>query len=280
MVVVLSCVVTTITCLSMSAICTNGVVRGGKTGYRPTFWTSFRIQPASLQQFQSEITATTFLWTQRCCGVCLYRQRVYKDIKAINEIIIWGLIIHCYMCYGSILPQEEHTTSYLAAWGQSSAGPSGSFLPLPMPWLWPCTWWDSPRPWSICWRYVTPGPHSDDCNACFYSFLPSSWTQEHSAIMVDPLNDIRIIGCITVVLLLGISVAGMEWEAKVRATLFIVFSWSPAKVKCNQMYCILLSAGPARPAGYLAGSHSERVRRNGHACHRRPESQRNLQIQG
>lgn len=33
--------------------------------------------------------------------------------------------------------------------------------------------------------------------------------------MVDELNDIRIVGCITVVLLLGISVAGMEWEAKV-----------------------------------------------------------------
>lgn len=30
-VIVLSCVVTTITGLSMSAICTNGVVRGGKT---------------------------------------------------------------------------------------------------------------------------------------------------------------------------------------------------------------------------------------------------------
>lgn len=34
--------------------------------------------------------------------------------------------------------------------------------------------------------------------------------------MVDVLNDIRIVGCITVVLLLAISVAGMEWEAKVR----------------------------------------------------------------
>lgn len=30
-VILLSCVVTTITGLSMSAICTNGVVRGGKT---------------------------------------------------------------------------------------------------------------------------------------------------------------------------------------------------------------------------------------------------------
>lgn len=34
--------------------------------------------------------------------------------------------------------------------------------------------------------------------------------------MVDESNDIRIIGSITIVILLGISVAGMEWEAKVR----------------------------------------------------------------
>uniref|UniRef100_A0A674NCC4 Solute carrier family 12 member 1 n=1 Tax=Takifugu rubripes TaxID=31033 RepID=A0A674NCC4_TAKRU len=51
--------------------------------------------------------------------------------------------------------------------------------------------------------------------------------KEHSVIMVDTLNDIRIIGCITVVLLLGISVAGMEWEAKVRAAPCIVFAPNP-----------------------------------------------------
>lgn len=33
--------------------------------------------------------------------------------------------------------------------------------------------------------------------------------------MTDELNDIRIVGTLTVILLLGISVAGMEWEAKV-----------------------------------------------------------------
>lgn len=32
--------------------------------------------------------------------------------------------------------------------------------------------------------------------------------------MLDEINDVRIIGTITVILLLGISVAGMEWEAK------------------------------------------------------------------
>ncbi|KAJ7311014.1 hypothetical protein JRQ81_006610 [Phrynocephalus forsythii] len=39
--------------------------------------------------------------------------------------------------------------------------------------------------------------------------------KDSNAIMVDATNDIRIIGAITVVLLLGISVAGMEWESKV-----------------------------------------------------------------
>ncbi|KAM6981021.1 solute carrier family 12 member 1 [Aplochiton taeniatus] len=46
--------------------------------------------------------------------------------------------------------------------------------------------------------------------------------KDYSAIMVDELNDIRIIGCITVVLLLGISVAGMEWEAKAQIVLLII----------------------------------------------------------
>ncbi|KAM4017158.1 solute carrier family 12 member 3 isoform 4-T4 [Anomaloglossus baeobatrachus] len=38
--------------------------------------------------------------------------------------------------------------------------------------------------------------------------------QENEATIVDPTNDIRIIGVITVAVLLGISLAGMEWEAK------------------------------------------------------------------
>ncbi|XP_049457361.1 solute carrier family 12 member 1 [Epinephelus fuscoguttatus] len=46
--------------------------------------------------------------------------------------------------------------------------------------------------------------------------------KDNDAIMVDPQNDIRIIGCITVVLLLAISVAGMEWEAKAQIILLII----------------------------------------------------------
>lgn len=40
-------------------------------------------------------------------------------------------------------------------------------------------------------------------------------SQDADIVMTDQTNDIRIIGTITVILLLGISVAGMEWEAKV-----------------------------------------------------------------
>ncbi|KAM8946863.1 solute carrier family 12 member 3 [Pelodytes ibericus] len=40
--------------------------------------------------------------------------------------------------------------------------------------------------------------------------------------IVDPINDIRIIGIITVTVLLGISLAGMEWEAKAQVLFFIV----------------------------------------------------------
>lgn len=41
------------------------------------------------------------------------------------------------------------------------------------------------------------------------------WLQDVDALMTDELNDIRIVGTLTIILLLGISVAGMEWEAKV-----------------------------------------------------------------
>ncbi|XP_053318241.1 solute carrier family 12 member 1 isoform X1 [Spea bombifrons] len=46
--------------------------------------------------------------------------------------------------------------------------------------------------------------------------------KDNNAIMVDEMNDIRIIGTITVILLLCISVAGMEWEAKAQVLLLII----------------------------------------------------------
>lgn len=41
-------------------------------------------------------------------------------------------------------------------------------------------------------------------------------------LMIDQTNDIRVIGTITVILLLGISVAGMEWEAKAQIFLLVI----------------------------------------------------------
>lgn len=56
--------------------------------------------------------------------------------------------------------------------------------------------------------------HSDICFSGSDSEL--FFLQDVDALMTDELNDIRIVGTLTIILLLGISVAGMEWEAKVR----------------------------------------------------------------
>ncbi|XP_012409629.1 solute carrier family 12 member 3 isoform X1 [Trichechus manatus latirostris] len=46
--------------------------------------------------------------------------------------------------------------------------------------------------------------------------------QEYGSPIVDPTNDIRIIGVITVTLLLAISLAGMEWESKAQVLFFFI----------------------------------------------------------
>ncbi|CAM4584666.1 unnamed protein product [Leuciscus chuanchicus] len=54
--------------------------------------------------------------------------------------------------------------------------------------------------------------------------------KENNALIVDPMNDIRIIGCITVVLLMGITVAGMEWEAKAQVALLVILLFAIGNV--------------------------------------------------
>ena len=39
--------------------------------------------------------------------------------------------------------------------------------------------------------------------------------QENDCLMVDHVNDVRIIGLLTICLLLGVALVGMEWEARV-----------------------------------------------------------------
>ncbi|XP_022069113.1 solute carrier family 12 member 2 isoform X2 [Acanthochromis polyacanthus] len=67
------------------------------------------------------------------------------------------------------------------------------------------------------------------------------------AIMTDETNDIRIIGTITVILLLGISVAGMEWEAK--AQIFLLFVLITAIV--NYFIGTFISVKSKESAGFL-----------------------------
>ncbi|KAG7232414.1 hypothetical protein INR49_008877 [Caranx melampygus] len=54
------------------------------------------------------------------------------------------------------------------------------------------------------------------------SLRPWSRCSDVDALMTDEVNDIRIVGTLTVILLLGISVAGMEWEAKAQIVLLII----------------------------------------------------------
>lgn len=55
--------------------------------------------------------------------------------------------------------------------------------------------------------------------------------------MVDSVNDVRIIGVITVTVLLLISLAGMEWESKVS-------TFSPICFSCTWMVLSLNSSPP------------------------------------
>ncbi|KAM9449880.1 solute carrier family 12 member 10, tandem duplicate 1 [Clarias gariepinus] len=45
---------------------------------------------------------------------------------------------------------------------------------------------------------------------------------QYNAVMVDAINDVRIVGAITVTCLLLISLAGMEWESKTQVLFFLV----------------------------------------------------------
>lgn len=49
------------------------------------------------------------------------------------------------------------------------------------------------------------------------------FSQDNNAQMVDDVNDVRIVGAITVVILLFITLAGMSWEAKVFRPLFLLY---------------------------------------------------------
>ncbi|KAM3821716.1 solute carrier family 12 member 3-like [Vipera latastei] len=72
---------------------------------------------------------------------------------------------------------------------------------------------------------------------------------EFDAVMTDPVNDIRIVGVITVTVLLGIALAGMEWEAKAQVVFFFVIMIS----FINYFVGTLIPASPERMSkGYFS----------------------------
>nr|XP_020668382.1 solute carrier family 12 member 3-like [Pogona vitticeps] len=72
---------------------------------------------------------------------------------------------------------------------------------------------------------------------------------EFDAVMTDPTNDIRIVGVITITVLLGIALAGMEWEAKAQVVFFFVIMIS----FINYFIGTFIPASPERMAkGYFS----------------------------
>ncbi|PWA15251.1 hypothetical protein CCH79_00020352 [Gambusia affinis] len=67
------------------------------------------------------------------------------------------------------------------------------------------------------------------------------------ALMTDEINDIRIIGTITVIVLLGISVAGMEWEAKAQIFLLVVLITAIV----NYFIGSFISVESKKPSGFF-----------------------------
>ncbi|XP_008433393.1 solute carrier family 12 member 3-like isoform X2 [Poecilia reticulata] len=54
-----------------------------------------------------------------------------------------------------------------------------------------------------------------------FSLVVRDLTHEFGAVMVDPINDVRIIGVVTVTILLMITQAGMAWESKTQILFFL-----------------------------------------------------------
>uniref|UniRef100_A0A673G0R9 Solute carrier family 12 member 2-like n=1 Tax=Sinocyclocheilus rhinocerous TaxID=307959 RepID=A0A673G0R9_9TELE len=71
--------------------------------------------------------------------------------------------------------------------------------------------------------------------------------QSIDALMTDEINDIRIVGTLTVILLLGISLAGMEWEAKAQIVLLVIL----VAAICNYFIGSFIPLKSKEPQGFF-----------------------------
>jgi len=58
----------------------------------------------------------------------------------------------------------------------------------------------------------------DRCVLCLHFCL-----QEYDCLMVDEINDVRIIGVITAVVMMAVALAGLSWESKVTRQFILLF---------------------------------------------------------
>ncbi|KAK9524920.1 hypothetical protein VZT92_017278 [Zoarces viviparus] len=91
--------------------------------------------------------------------------------------------------------------------------------------------------------------------------------QEFGVVMVDSINDVRIVGVITVTVLLLVSLAGMEWESKAQIFFFVVILVSFA----NYLVGTFLPTTQEQQAQGIFGYHSDILISNLMPDWRRPE---------
>ncbi|XP_034412678.1 solute carrier family 12 member 3-like [Cyclopterus lumpus] len=91
--------------------------------------------------------------------------------------------------------------------------------------------------------------------------------QEFGVVMVDPINDVRIVGVVTVTVLLLISLAGMVWESKAQILFFIVLLVSLA----NYLVGTFLPSDQEKQAQGIFGYHRDILISNLKPDWRRPE---------
>ncbi|XP_071397644.1 solute carrier family 12 member 3 isoform X1 [Centroberyx affinis] len=90
---------------------------------------------------------------------------------------------------------------------------------------------------------------------------------ENGVAIVDPINDIRIVGVITVTFLLAISLAGMEWESKAQVLFFLVIMVSFA----NYVVGTAIPASPQKQAKGFFSYKADIFAANFVPCWRGPE---------
>ncbi|KAK2085101.1 hypothetical protein P7K49_036401 [Saguinus oedipus] len=201
-IILLSVTVTSITGLSISAISTNGKVKSGP----PLMGSSSWEQDCRLPQPNG--TPQPLLW---------FQERALDRLSTPRD------------GFGCLLPHGSHGYSLLASAFPSLPQPthSSGFM-LPGSALIGGTYFLISRSLgpelggSIGLIFAFANAVGVAMHTVGFAETVRDLLQEYGTPIVDPTNDIRIIGVVSVTVLLAISLAGMEWESKAQVLFFLV----------------------------------------------------------